>query len=134
MSNVVAEVPLASVKGEIFEAALWFLPEWAQLTVLGLIVLAVVASWVLKLKRRIAHRRAVRSGAAAHAAAEDGQGRGADYLGAYAPRQHQNQQNQDQLNQQNQQGQAQRPPAATGPSGADFLGAYAPRRRPDDAR
>ncbi|MFF8969441.1 hypothetical protein [Streptomyces sp. NPDC014995] len=132
MSNVVAGVPLASVKGEIFEAALWFLPEWAQLTVLALIVLAVVASWLLKLKRRIAHRRAVQAGVAVQAAAQYGQGRGADYLGAYAPQRNpQNPQNPQHPQNENR---TSPPPAATGPSGADFLGAYAPRRRPDDAR
>ncbi|GGM12839.1 hypothetical protein GCM10010129_66110 [Streptomyces fumigatiscleroticus] len=98
-------VPLASVKGEIFEALLGFLPDWVQMTVLGLIVLAVVASWVVKLKRKLAHRRAVRNGQPVHAAARYGQGRGADYLGSYAP---------------------QRPRQG---SGADHLGAYAPQQR-----
>jgi thiol:disulfide interchange protein len=123
MTNVSDGVSLASVKSEIFEAALWFLPEWAQLTVLGLIVLAVLVSWILKLKRKIAHRRAVRAGVQVHAAAQYGQGRGADYLGSYAPQ-----------NQQNQQNPPQQTAAASGPSGADFLGAYAPQQRRDDAR
>jgi hypothetical protein len=123
MTNVSDGVSLASVKSEIFEAALWFLPEWAQLTVLGLIVLAVLVSWILKLKRKIAHRRAVRTGVQVHAAAQYGQGRGADYLGSYAPQ-----------NQQNQQNPPQQTAPASGPSGADFLGAYAPQQRRDDAR
>lgn len=125
MTNVSDGGSLASVKSEIFEAALWFLPEWAQLTVLGLIVLAFLVSWILKLKRKIAHRRAVRAGVQVHAAAQYGQGRGADYLGSYAP---ENQQN------QNQQSQTQQTAPASGPSGADFLGAYAPQQRRDDAR
>ncbi|MEV5431409.1 hypothetical protein [Streptomyces sp. NPDC052701] len=112
--------PVASGKGEILEALLWFLPEWVQMTVLGLIVLAVVASWVVKLKRRIAYRRAVRTGQPVHAAARYGQGRGADHLGAYAP--------------QAQQGSGAGhlgayAPQAPQPSGADFLGAYAPQQR-----
>ncbi len=98
---------LASWKTQIFEATLGFLPDWVQITVLSLVVLAVVASWGVKLKRRIAHRRAVRSGRPVHAAAEHGQGRGADHLGPYAPRPQQ-------------------------PSGADFLGAYAPGQRQGD--
>ncbi|MER5718420.1 hypothetical protein [Streptomyces sp. NPDC002132] len=115
MTNVSNGVPLASGKSEIFEFFLRFLPEWAQITVIGLILLLVVASWILKLKRKIDHRRAVRSGVAAHVAAQQGQRRGADYLGAYAP--------------QNQQAPAPQPAAANGPSGADFLGAYAPQNQ-----
>ncbi|MFD4256714.1 hypothetical protein ACFWR9_03535 [Streptomyces sp. NPDC058534] len=98
-------VPLASVKTQIFDAVLGFLPDWVQITVLALIVLAVVASWVIKLKRRIDRRRAPRAGhpVAAPAPAPYAQGSGADYLGPYAPpRQRQ--------------------------SGADFLGSYAPAR------
>lgn len=101
-----AGIPLASVKSQIFESVLGFLPDWVQITVLALIVLAVLASWVVKLKRRIAHRRAVRGGQPVPAAAPYGQGSGADHLGPYAPRQ------------SRQQG-----------SGADFLGAYAPQQR-----
>ncbi|MFI1420672.1 hypothetical protein ACH4VX_22340 [Streptomyces sp. NPDC020731] len=103
-----AGMPLASVKSQIFESVLGFLPDWVQITVLALIVLAVVASWVVKIKRRIAYRRAVRDGRPIHAAARYGQGGGADHLGAYAP-------------------QATGP--APQPSGADFLGAHAPRPR-----
>ncbi|MFI8220830.1 hypothetical protein [Streptomyces sp. NPDC085932] len=106
-----AGLPQASVKSQIFESVLGFLPDWVQITVLALIVLAVVASWVVKIKRKIAYRRAVRTGQPVHAAAQYGQGRGADHLGAYAPQQAQ--------------------PAA-GPSGADFLGAYAPQQRRTD--
>ncbi|MFJ9738906.1 hypothetical protein [Streptomyces sp. NPDC101166] len=115
MTNVSSGVPLASVKGEIFEFFLRFLPEWAQIAVIGLILLIVVASWILKLKRKIDHRRAVRAGVAVHVAAQQRQRSGADFLGAYAP--------------QNQQGPAPQPPAANGPSGADFLGAYAPQNQ-----
>ncbi|MEU2286168.1 hypothetical protein ABZ614_30270 [Streptomyces sp. NPDC013178] len=119
MSNASVEVPLASGKSEIFEVVLRFMPDWVQIAVLSLIVLAVVTSWILKLKRKIEHRRAVRAGAPVHAAAQYGQGRGADYLGAYAPQRNQ---------------QAQQTAAATQPSGADFLGAYAPQQRRDDTR
>ncbi|MDO0931573.1 hypothetical protein QQY66_07755 [Streptomyces sp. DG2A-72] len=108
---MVTGMPLASVKSEIFEAVLHFLPDWVQITVLALVVLVVVASWGIKLKRKLAHRRAVRQGLPVHPAAQYGQGRGADYLGEYAPQQ----------------------PSAGGAgqqaSGADFLGAYAPQQR-----
>ncbi|CAM5237497.1 hypothetical protein [Streptomyces aurantiogriseus] len=149
MSNASAEVPLASGKSEIFEAVLRFMPEWVQITVLSLIVLAVVISWILKLKRKIEHRRAVRAGAPVHAAAQYGQGRGADYLGAYAPQQSQQAQPQQAASaaqpsgadflgayapQQSQQAQPQQAAAAAQPSGADFLGAYAPQQRRDDTQ
>ncbi|MEU5523226.1 hypothetical protein ABZ759_21885 [Streptomyces sp. NPDC047860] len=102
-----AGIPLASWKTQILESTVGFLPDWVQITVLALIVLAVVASWVIKIKRRIAHRRAVRSGPPLGAAAPHGQGSGADHLGPYAPQPQQ-------------------------PSGADFLGAYAPGQRQGD--
>ncbi|MFE1257704.1 hypothetical protein [Streptomyces fungicidicus] len=108
-----AGIPLASVKSQIFESVLGFLPDWVQITVLALVVLAVLASWAVKIKRKIAYRRAVRDGRPVHAAAQYGQGSGADYLGQYAPR---------------PAGPAQQP------SGADFLGAHAPRQRPGDGR
>ncbi|MFH9041026.1 hypothetical protein ACH4FA_17000 [Streptomyces sp. NPDC017966] len=107
-----AGMPLASVKSQIFESVLGFLPDWVQITVLALIVLAVVASWVVKIKRKIAYRRAVRNGRPIHAAAQHGQGSGADHLGAYAP-----------------QPNSPAPQAARQPSGADHLGQYAPPRR-----
>ncbi|MGC5039169.1 MULTISPECIES: hypothetical protein [unclassified Streptomyces] len=107
-----AGLPQASVKSQIFESVLGFLPDWVQITVLALIVLAVLASWAVKIKRKIAYRRAVRSGQPVHAAARHGQGRGADYLGEYAP-------------QETRQAQQ----TAQQPSGADFLGAYAPQQR-----
>lgn len=62
-----AGVPLASWKTQILESLLGFLPDWVQITVLALVVLAVLTSWVLKLKRRIAARRALRAGAPVHA-------------------------------------------------------------------
>ncbi|MDG9714178.1 hypothetical protein [Streptomyces sp. DH10] len=116
----------ASVKSQIFESLLGFLPDWVQITVLALVVLAVLATWAVKIKRKIAYRRAVRSGVPVHAAAQYGQGRGADYLGEYAPQQAQQQGGgADHLGtyapQQTQTAQAQ--------SGADFLGAYAPQRQ-----
>ncbi|WP_329298606.1 hypothetical protein OG410_08860 [Streptomyces sp. NBC_00659] len=122
MTSVSTGVPLASGKGEIVELVLKFMPDWVQVTVLALIVLAVLGSWILKLTRKIQYWRAVRAGVPVHAAARHGQGRGADYLGAYAPQQNQNQNQQDPQN--------QLPPTPTptqsGPSGADFLGSYAP--------
>jgi hypothetical protein len=122
----------ASVKSQIFESLLGFLPDWVQITVLALIVLAVVASWVVKIKRKIAHRRAVRNGRPVHAAAQYGQGRGADYQGQYAPQQTppapQQGSGADHLGVYAPQ-QAQSAPQ---PSGADFLGSYAPQQRQVD--
>jgi hypothetical protein len=114
-----AGMPLASVKSQIFESVLGFLPDWVQITVLALIVLAVVASWGVKIKRKIAYRRAVRNGQPIHAAAQHGQGSGADHLGQYAPP---------------RQGSGADHLGAYAPrsSGADFLGAYAPRPRQGD--
>ncbi|CAL9657144.1 hypothetical protein SUDANB1_06827 [Streptomyces sp. enrichment culture] len=117
----------ASVKSQIFESLLGFLPDWVQITVLALIVLAVVASWAVKIKRKIACRRAVRSGQPVHAAARYGQGRGADYLGEYAPPQAQQGSGADHLGAYAPQAQP-----AQQPSGADFLGAYAPQQRQGD--
>ncbi|MDQ1039971.1 aminopeptidase-like protein [Streptomyces sp. V3I8] len=77
-------VTQASWKSEIFQVTVGFLPDRAQIGALGLVVLAVLASWVVKLRRRLAYRRAVRPGQPVHAA-RYGQGRGADHLGAYAP-------------------------------------------------
>ncbi|MEU1576129.1 hypothetical protein ABZ519_34220 [Streptomyces collinus] len=123
-----AGLPQASVKSQIFESLLGFLPDWVQITVLALIVLAVVASWAVKIKRKIAYRRAVRSGQPVHAAARYGQGRGADYLGEYAPPQAQQQgSGADHLGAYAPQAQP-----AQQPSGADFLGAYAPQQRQGD--
>jgi len=115
MTSVSTGVPLASGRGEIFELVLKFMPDWVQITVLALVVLAVVGSWIVKLKRKIQYWRAVRAGRPVHAAAQYGQGRGADYLGAYAPQQD-----------QPPQTPAPRTPAPAGPSGADFPGSYAP--------
>ncbi|TDT36823.1 hypothetical protein EV562_107293 [Streptomyces sp. BK208] len=107
MDTGTAGVPLASAKSQIFEAVLGFLPDWVQITVLALIVLAVVASWVVKARRGIARRRARRAGQALPGAARYGQGTGADRPGPYAPQQ----------------------PPRPAQSGADFLGPYAPARR-----
>ncbi|MCF1594731.1 hypothetical protein L0P92_14290 [Streptomyces muensis] len=103
-------VPLASGKSEIFQAVLQFMPDWVQIPALVLIVLLVVGSWGFKLKRRIDRRRAARTGQAVQVTERHGQGRGADYLGPYAPQQ-------------------AAPQPAQQPSGADFLGAYAPQQR-----
>ncbi|MFJ7333416.1 hypothetical protein ACIQU3_08795 [Streptomyces sp. NPDC101110] len=122
-------LPQASVKSQIFESLLGFLPDWVQITVLALIVLAVVASWVVKIKRKIAYRRAVRNGQPVHAAAQYGQGRGADYLGQYAPQQ-QTRPAQQGSGADHLGAYAPQPAEpAQQPSGADFLGAYAPQQR-----
>ncbi|KUL68878.1 MULTISPECIES: hypothetical protein [unclassified Streptomyces] len=102
-------VPLASVKSEIFETVLQFMPDWIQIPVLVLIVLAVVGSWVYKGKRKLDQRRARRLGRTSTPVPQPSQARGADFLGPYAPQ--------------------QQPPQPAGqPSGADFLGSYAPPR------
>ncbi|MFF0688641.1 hypothetical protein ACFYUG_21280 [Streptomyces albogriseolus] len=103
-----AGVPLASWKTQMFESLLGFLPDWVQITVLAMVVLAFLTAWTVKLKRRVAARRGPRAGAPVRTQAS-----GADFLGPYAPR--------------NQDGGAAHS-GAREPSGADFLGAYAPRR------
>ncbi|KUN37039.1 hypothetical protein AQJ30_19440 [Streptomyces longwoodensis] len=137
MSSVPADVSLASGKSEIFEIVLRFLPDWIQHVVLVLILLAVVASWVLKLKRKLAHRRAVRQGGTAVVPTAPDQGSGADHLGAYAPQQQAPRQpsGADFLGPYAPQHRPapQQPAAAPRPSGADFLGSYAPPRAPGDA-
>ncbi|MFJ5777962.1 hypothetical protein [Streptomyces sp. NPDC093094] len=111
-------VPLASGKSEIFEALLKFMPDWVQITVLALVILAVLASWAVKLKRRIDRRRALRSGAPVPVPAQRS---GADHLGPYAPQA------------QAPQPQSPQAPAPQGqPSGADFLGSYAPPQTRQD--
>ncbi|MEU3891135.1 hypothetical protein [Streptomyces sp. NPDC029041] len=121
-------LPQASVKSQIFESLLGFLPDWVQITVLALIVLAVVASWVVKIKRKIAYRRALRNGQPVHAAARYGQGRGADHLGQYAPQQ-QTRPGQQGSGADHLGAYAPQVQQARQPSGADFLGAYAPPQR-----
>ncbi|MEU3507169.1 hypothetical protein ABZ733_04475 [Streptomyces longwoodensis] len=137
MSSVPADVSLASGKSEIFEFVLRFLPDWIQHVVLVLILLAVVASWVLKLKRKLAHRRAVRQGGTAVVPTTPHQGSGADYLGEYAPQQQAPRQasGADFLGPYAPQHRPapQQPAAAPQPSGADFLGSYAPPGAPGDA-
>ncbi|MFF8930631.1 hypothetical protein ACF1AO_25490 [Streptomyces longwoodensis] len=137
MSSVPADVSLASGKSEIFEIVLRFLPDWIQHVVLVLILLAVVASWVLKLKRKLAHRRAARQGGTAVVPTTPDQGSGADHLGAYAPQQQAPRQpsGADFLGPYAPQHRPapQQPTAAPRPSGADFLGSYAPPRAPGDA-
>ncbi|MEQ8143424.1 hypothetical protein [Streptomyces sp. OP7] len=115
-----AGVPLASWKTQMFESVLGFLPDWVQITVLALVVLAVVAGWVLKIRRNMVHRRALRAMAAARRPES-----GADFLGPYAP-----QRDSD----DGRLGVHAPEPAADArrPSGADFLGAYAPPRGSDD--
>ncbi|GAA1417500.1 hypothetical protein GCM10009601_11620 [Streptomyces thermospinosisporus] len=116
MSTASTGIELAGWKTQIVESLLGFLPDWVQITVYALVALAVLAYWVLKIKRKIAQRRAARSGQPVPAAAQPGQGRGTDYLGPYAP----------------QNAQPAPPAPAQQQSGADFLGAYAPQRRPQD--
>ncbi|MEF9902617.1 hypothetical protein [Streptomyces sp. P9-A2] len=74
------------MRSQILNALMGFLPGWVQITVLALIVLAFVGSCAVKIKRRAAYRRATDAGRPVHAAAQYGQGSGADYLGQYAPR------------------------------------------------
>ncbi len=45
------------------------MPDRVQVTVLVLVLLAVLVSWGVKLKRTLANRRAVRKGRSVHAAA-----------------------------------------------------------------
>ncbi|MFJ8940130.1 hypothetical protein ACIRL0_31170 [Streptomyces sp. NPDC102365] len=78
-------VTQASWKSEIFQSVVGFLPDWAQGTALGAFVLAVVTLWALKMKRRLAYHRAVRTGRPIPESARYAQGRGADHLGSYAP-------------------------------------------------
>ncbi|WP_121716467.1 hypothetical protein [Streptomyces sp. E5N91] len=113
-------VPLASAKTQIFEAVLGFLPDWVQITVLALIVLAVVAGWVAKVRRRLVRRRASRAGLPLPGSARQGT---ADHLGAYTP---------PQPGQSGADFLGPYAPAQRQESGADFLGAYAPARQQDD--
>ncbi|MER7174099.1 hypothetical protein [Streptomyces mesophilus] len=108
-------VSLASIGGRIFDGLLGFLPDWIQITVVALILLAFVASWVVKIKRKIDRRRARRQGLPAQTVPQTGQRSGADYLGPYAPG-----------------AQQSAPPQQSQGSGADFLGSYAPQQ--DSAR
>ncbi|MGY0066180.1 hypothetical protein ACWZEH_04950 [Streptomyces sp. QTS137] len=109
-----AGTSLAPWKARIFESVLGFPPDRVQIAVLALVVLVVVAYRAVRIKRRVAHRRATRAGRPVHAAARYGQGSGADHLGQYAP-------------------QPGRPAphapeqVTAGQSGADFLGG--PRAR-----
>ncbi|MFM9614283.1 hypothetical protein DF268_34620 [Streptomyces sp. V2] len=97
---------LASGKSEIFQFVLQFLPDWIQIPALCLIIGLVVLSWALKLRRKWLLRQAGAGQGAVVQQQGDGT-RGADFLGAYAPRQ----------------------PQSEGPRGADFLGSYAPQNR-----
>ncbi|MBD0837821.1 hypothetical protein [Streptomyces sp. TRM68416] len=53
-----AGMPLASA--ELLRQLLWFLPTWVMDVALWLIAVAVLASWVLALRRRIVRYRARR--------------------------------------------------------------------------
>ncbi|MEU9188298.1 hypothetical protein AB0D14_27930 [Streptomyces sp. NPDC048484] len=78
-------VTQAGWKSEIFQVTVGFLPDWAKGTALGLVALGFLTLWTVKLKRKLAYHRAVRSGQPIPAAARYAQGRGTDYLGSYAP-------------------------------------------------
>ncbi|MCX4821750.1 hypothetical protein OG883_18025 [Streptomyces sp. NBC_01142] len=111
--------PQASIAKNIFEGVIQFLPDWLEIPLLCLLALIIVLGWVQSIRGKIARRRAARTaqpvGAPQPVAASQGdQGRGADYLGPYAPA----------------QPQAPQPPRQE-PQGADFLGAYAPQQRRD---
>ncbi len=120
-------VSLASIGSKIFDGVFGFLPDWIKITVLALVLLAVVASWAVKIKRKLDRRRAMRQGPSPAAAAQHRQPQGADYLGPYAP---------GASGASGASGapgvsgarQAPAVPAQRQPSGADFLGAYAPQQ------
>ncbi|MEV6652221.1 hypothetical protein [Streptomyces sp. NPDC051219] len=105
----IASAVFDGVVREVLEAVIGFLPDWLEIPLLSLIILAVFLGWARKLRRNRAERRAARS-ARPVAAAQNDQGRGADHLGPYAP-------------------QPARQAQREEPSGADFLGAYAPQQR-----
>lgn len=77
--------PQAGAGGKILGAVLDLLPDWVQWTVVALVAAWLVSLGAVKVWRRIQYRRAVRAGRPIHAAAQYGQGRGADHLGSYAP-------------------------------------------------
>ncbi|MFI9581613.1 hypothetical protein ACIHCQ_07150 [Streptomyces sp. NPDC052236] len=70
---------------DVIDAIVTFLPDWAQWTALSVVVAGFGCLGAVKVRRRIQYRSAVRAGRPVHAAARYGQGRGADYLGSYAP-------------------------------------------------
>ncbi|MFI6940012.1 hypothetical protein ACIBI4_12135 [Streptomyces sp. NPDC050418] len=108
-------MPLASIGSKIFDGVFGFLPDWIKITVLALVLLAVVVSWVVKIKRKVDARRALRQGRPTPTVAQ-GQPSGADYLGPYAPQQSSGA---DHLGTYAPQQQS---------SGADHLGSYAPQQ------
>ncbi|MGI5400261.1 hypothetical protein ACQEVG_12550 [Streptomyces sp. CA-135486] len=77
--------PQASTGGSVVRAILSLLPDWVEWTVLSLIAAWLVSLGAVQVWRRIQYCRAVRAGRPIHAAAQYGQGRGADCLGSYAP-------------------------------------------------
>ncbi len=105
--------PQAGIGREIFEGVLQFLPDWLQIPILCLFVLLIVLGWISSIRGKIAQRRAARTAPPVVVQHGD-RGRGADFLGPYAP----------------QQPQASQP-SRQEPSGADFLGSYAPQQRGD---
>ncbi|MFG2499125.1 hypothetical protein ACGFSB_13090 [Streptomyces sp. NPDC048441] len=61
--SVMSGVPLASGKGDLFEAFIRvlpfrFMPGWMQLTALGAIAAIVVTAWSIRRKRRSAAGKA----------------------------------------------------------------------------
>ncbi|MDJ0464800.1 hypothetical protein [Streptomyces sp. H27-C3] len=85
MGTIDFGLPQASGVGKVLDGLFTFAPDWVRMTVLALVVAGFLAVWSVKLKRKTEYRRAVRSGQPIHAAAQYGQGRGADHLGSYAP-------------------------------------------------
>ena len=79
---------IASVKSEIFQFVLQFLPDWIQIPALCLFIALIVGSWGFKLYGKLKLRRALTAaGAGDGVIRQQGDGtRGADFLGSYAPR------------------------------------------------
>ncbi|MBT2367610.1 hypothetical protein J7E88_20455 [Streptomyces sp. ISL-10] len=122
--------PQASIAKNIFEGIVSFLPDWLQIPLLCLLVLLIVLGWISSIRKKIAQRRAARTGQPV-AAPQYNQGSGADHLGPYAPApQTQQPSGADYLG---PYAAAQQAPQAAPPqpSGADYLGSYAPQQRRD---
>ncbi|MEU5403476.1 hypothetical protein ABZ348_29780 [Streptomyces sp. NPDC005963] len=127
--------PQAGIVSKIFDGVVAFLPDWAEIPLLCLILLIFAVRGVLWVREKIEQRRIARGGQPV-VNAPGSQDSGADHLGAYAPpRPQQGPSGADFLGAYAPQQEPQATPAAratpaaqSAPSGADFLGSYAPRR------